>query len=292
MSADAVAIVAPRGSRWGLWRRQTLVVARLELARSVFAWRSLWLLFLAFAPTFIIASHAMHERFHVLRPSAAHCNLEEETLILAGIIQVFYMRCGIFFGCLGVFVRLIRGEAIEHTLHYPFLAPLRREVLLVGKFLAGAITTITVFGAGVFTSFALMYAHFDAGRDFVWSGPGLAHLRAYMLVSVLACLGYGAVFLALGLALRNPIVPAVLVFLWEGINGALPVWMKHFSVTFYLKPLCPVELPIEGISGLFTVVAEPTPPWLAVSGLIAFVGLIVAFACWRIRHLEISYSTD
>jgi hypothetical protein len=39
-------------------------------------------------------------------------------------------------------------------------------------------------------------------------------------------------------------------------------------------------------------VAEPTPAWVAVTGLLAFVVLAVAFACWRIRRLEISYSTD
>ena len=259
-------------------------MARLEIARNVIAWRSLWLLFLAFSPTFIIAGHVLFDD--------TGCTLEEETLILAGVIQLFYLRCGIFFSCLGVFLRLIRGEAIEHTQHYSLLAPLRREVLLVGKFLAGALTTVTVFGTGVLLSFALMYAHSEAGREFVRNGPGFAHLRAYLLVTVLACLGYGAVFLALGSALKNPIVPAIVVFLFEGINGVLPVWLKHLSVAFYVKPLCPVELPIEGMSGLFMIVAEPTPPWLAVSGLLAFVLLVVALACWRVRKLEMSYSTD
>jgi hypothetical protein len=79
----------------------------------------------------------------------------------------------------------------------------------------------------------------------------------------------------------------VVVLFWEGINGVLPVWLKRFSVTYYLKPLFPVELPIEGVLGLFTVVAEPTPPWLAVSGLLLFAGLALAFACWRIRRLEV-----
>jgi hypothetical protein len=46
---------------------------------------------------------------------------------------------------------------------------------------------------------------------------------------------------------------------WEGINGVLPVWLKRVSVTYYLKPLFPVELSILGSLGLFTVVAEPTP---------------------------------
>jgi hypothetical protein len=45
------------------------------------------------------------------------------------------------------------------------------------------------------------------------------------------------------------------------------------SVTYDLKPLFPVERPIEGVLGLFTVVAEPTPPWLAVSGRLVFAAL-------------------
>jgi len=151
---------------------------------------------------------------------------------------------------------------------------------VLGKFLAGTLTTVTVFGAGILTSFCLTYVHFDAGQDFVLNGPGLAHLRAYLLVAVLACLGYGAVFLAMSLLFKKPIVPAVVLLFREGINGALPVWLKHLSVTYYLKLLFPVELPIEGILGLLTVFAEPTPPWLAVSGLLLFAALVLAFACW------------
>jgi ABC-type transport system involved in multi-copper enzyme maturation permease subunit len=266
-------------SRW----RQVLAVTRLEMTRGLSPLRTLWLLFLAFAPAFIIAAHALEDHNH---------RIEEETLVLAGIVQFFYVRFGIFFGCLGIFVRLLRGEVAERTLHYPLLAPLRREVLVVGKFLAGALTAILVFGAGVLASSILMYGHSDAGRDFALHGPGLAHVRAYLLVSTLACLGYGALFLALSLVFRNPIVPAVIALLWEGINGILPAWLKHLSVTFYLKPLFPVELPIEGISGLFTVVAEPTPAWLAVTGLVLFAAAVLAFACWRVRRLEISYSSD
>ncbi len=268
---------------WPLRRRQTWQTMRTELARTFTFWGSLRLFFLAFAPAIIIAAHAIQDR---------GCNLQEETLIIGGIIQLYYVRFGIFFGCLGIFVRLIRGELAERTLHYWFLAPVRREVLIIGKFLAGTLTTVTVFGAGILTSFCLMYVHFDAGQDFVLNGPGLGHLRAYLLVAVLACLGYGAVFLAMSLLFKNPIVPAVVLLFWELINGVLPVWFKHLSVTYYLKPLFPVELPIEGILGLFTVVAEPTPAWLAVSGLLLFAALVLAFACWRIRRLEVLYSID
>jgi ABC-type transport system involved in multi-copper enzyme maturation permease subunit len=264
-------------------RRQLLAVVRNELGGRLSPWRSLWLLILAFAPTVIIFLHAVHD---------SRCNLHQETLILAVMVQAFYVRFAIFFGALGIVMRLVRGEMVERNLHYSFLAPVRRDVLLVGKFLAATLGAVAVFGSGILASFVLMYAHFPAGREFLLNGPGSAHLRAYLFVALLACLGYGAVFLALSLVFRNSIVPAVVVLLWEGINGILPVWLKRFSVTSYLKPLFPVELPVEGFSGLFTVVPEPTPAWVAVAGLLAFVVLVVAFACWRIKRLEISYSTD
>jgi ABC-type transport system involved in multi-copper enzyme maturation permease subunit len=275
--------VMPAAPGWPLRRRQVWEVMRSELGKTFSIWRSLWLLGLAFAPTVIIAAHALND---------TRCDLEHETLILAGVVQGYYVRFGIFFGCLWVFMRLVRGELAERTLHYWFLAPLRRDVLIVGKFFSAVIATVLVFTAGVVASFGLMYAHFPAGRAFVLNGPGLGHLQAYLLVTALACIGYGAVFLALSLVFKNPLVPTVVVLVWEGINGALPALLKRLSVTFYLKPLFPVELPVAGISGLFTVVAEPVPGWLAVTGLLVFASLVVAFACWRMRRLEVSYSTE
>lgn len=263
-------------------RGQVREVMRMELSR-LSAWRSLWLFAMALAPVVIITAHALHDRQH---------RLDDETVVITAIIQIFYVRCAIFFGCLGVFLRLFRGEIAERTLHYAFLAPVRRESLAVGKFLAGTVTTVAVFTAGVLASFVLMYGHFADGRRFLLHGDGGRHLALYVLVTVLACLGYGAVFLALSLIFKNPAIPAVMVLVWEGINGMLPVWLKHFSVTFYLKPLFPVELPMAGILGLFTIVAEPVPRALAVAGLIAFAALVVAVACWRIRYVEVSYSSD
>jgi ABC-type Na+ efflux pump permease subunit len=279
VSADAVAVARP--GRWTA-PRQAWAMAKWELRRIV-SWRNTWLLFAAVAPVVIILAHAAKDRHH---------RLEEETIVLSAILQIYYVRFAMYFGCLGVFLRLVRGEIAERTLHYVLLAPLRREAVVVGKFLAGALTTTLVFGAGVLASFVLTYAHFPAGRAFLTQGPGLRHLGLYLLVTVLACLGYGAVLLAMSLLFKNPMVPAVVVLLWEGVNGALPAWLKHFSVTFYLKPLMPVELPVAGVLRLFTVVAEPTPAWLSVSGLVVFTLAVVAFACWRTRRLEVSYSTD
>ena len=69
-------------------------------------------------------------------------NFEEDRRIFAGVFQFFYLRLAIFFGCLGIFMNLFRGEMLDKTLHFWFLAPARREVLLAGKYAAGLIASI------------------------------------------------------------------------------------------------------------------------------------------------------
>src|ERR1700739_2286477 len=111
-------------------------------------------------------------------------------------MQFYYVRLGIFFGCLGIFARLIRGEMIERSLHFYLLSPVRREVLLLAKFAAGSISALLLFGSAILADFALMYAAFGAAEhNYVFNGPGFSLLQAYLAIIALACLGYGAVFL-------------------------------------------------------------------------------------------------
>jgi fumarate reductase subunit C len=51
------------------------------------------------------------------------------------------------------------------------------------------------------------------------SGHGWFELLSYVLVTVLAVVGYGAVFLAAGVFFKNPIVPAIAILGWESINA-------------------------------------------------------------------------
>jgi ABC-type transport system involved in multi-copper enzyme maturation permease subunit len=275
-----------RDSPWQLWTAQLTALVRSEVKRNFLKRRSIWIYLVAFAPAVIIL-------FYVLQASADVRSMEEDTNIFAGIFQLYYLHLGIFFGCLGAFTWLFRGEIVEKTLHYYFLSPLRRELLVIGKFLAGMITTAIIFSAAVFSSFVLFYAHHGAaGRAFIFDGRGLGHLTAYLGVTLLACLGYGSVFVAFSLIIRNPIIPAIIVLAWETFHVVLPPLLQKFSIMFYLKQLCPVSIPADGILALFTVVVEPVPTWLSVSGLVCLCTAILVFACFRIRLMEISYLAD
>jgi hypothetical protein len=155
------------------------------------------------------------------------------------------------------------------------------------------ITSVYIFGLSVLLCFVLMYGHFgSAARVFVFSGPGLGHLLAYLGVTSLACIGYGSLFLALSLVFKNPILPGIFVLLWETFHAVLPALLQKLSVMFYLKQLCPVSIPPDGLMALFTVVAEPVSPWIAIPGLLTLCAAILMFACVRIRRVEISYIAE
>ena len=271
---------------WALWWLQAKRLTQIELKRNLFSWRAAWIYFLAFIPTLIIF-------IHILFNDHDASSFSDDTQVLAGIIQLYYIRLGVFFGCLGIFSRLIRGEMIERSLHFYLLSPVRREVLLLSKFAAGSATAVLLFVTATIVDFALMYLPFGAaGRDYVFNGPGLGQLEAYVLIIVLACLGYGAVFLLLSMIFRNP-TPGALLFLgWEAINPVLPSILQRLSVASYLRHLMPVDVGAKGFIALLTVETEPVSGLAATLGLLLLITAVLLYSCYRIRTLEIRYTTE
>jgi ABC-type transport system involved in multi-copper enzyme maturation permease subunit len=274
---------------WRLYGDQISVLLRNELRQNLFTRRRIWIYLLALAPALILLLNVIFGRSQPAGPA----QIENDTEVLAGIVQLYYVRLGIFFACMAIFTWLFRGEMVERTLHYQFLVPVRREVLVVGKFLAGSVVAIVLFEFAVVACFYLTYARFgSAGKAYVFDGPGPGQLGSYLLVTALACLGYGAVFLALSLLFKNPIIPGVVIMGWETIAPIFPAWAQMFSVTFYLKHLCPVNLPLTGPLAIFTIVAEPVSPFVAILGLLCLTIAILALSCFLIHRMEITYTAE
>jgi len=224
-------------------------------------------------------------------------NFEEDRGIFAGVFQFFYLRLAIFFGCLGIFMNLFRGEMLDKTLHYWFLAPARREVLLAGKYSAGLIASTVIFSAGALLCFAvLLWTHNPVEVQSYWHNAGMTHAFWYVAASVLGCIGYGSVFLAAGLLMRNPIIPAAVILGWEGINGFLPEILQKASVLYYLQSLCPVPAPLDkntpAILQLLLVPAEPASRAGAILGLLVVTAIVLWIARLAILRMQVSYGTE
>src|SRR3984885_6859680 len=147
------------------------------------------------------------------------CNLTKDSAIFATVFQFFYLRLAVFFGCVGIFTNLFRGEMLDKSLHFYLLAPMRREILLAGKYLAGLSAAVAIFTLGTALQIAALSWHFEPGQVTAYlNGTGWHDIAAYLGVTALACVGYGSIFLAAGLLFRNPILPATVVMLWESIT--------------------------------------------------------------------------
>lgn len=280
---------------WALWRAQIRAILRLELKKTLFARRGLWIYLLAFAPVVLYAGHSIYQ-IKTGHPG----DIGDDTHTFAAVFQFFFLRLSIFFGCVGIFMNLFRGEVMEKSLHYYFLAPVRRTVLVAGKCLAGLLAAWVIFGSSTALQFVALYWYFPStiSQEYLYHGHGLDHLAAYLGVTLLACLGYGSVFLAAGVLFRNPLIPTLVVLVWEAISGFLPPLLQRFSVIFYLKSLCPVSVPpeisLDKGSPLALIAVNPAPASVitAVLGLIMLSIAVLVFSSLKVRHMEIDYGTE
>ena len=271
--------------RWRAWTLQALAVCRLELRRNVAGRRDIPVFLLSMLPVILFALLLFMptwEKDPLRGPGFAG-------MLYAGIFQAFMMRFVFFFGCVGIFMNLFRGDLLDRSLHYYFLTPVRREVIVVGKYLSGLVTTSLLFGFSTAATFLLLRARYQmVGPPDQTGAPGLGQLAAYLVVTFLACVGYGSVFLLMGLFFRSPQIPALAILGWESIIFLLPPFLKRISVVYYLQSLCPVQ--VSG--GPIEIIAEPSSPAVAVPGILALTLIALAIAGLRVRRMEVSYATE
>ena len=267
--------------------RQIWAVQTLELRKRFFGRRAIPVYLLALIPLALFAIRAL---VLLVFQRTTH-DVAQAQVEYAVLFRMLILRFVVYFGCVAVFVPLFRGDILDRSLHYYFLAPMTRGTLTIAKFLSGLAAALILFNGVTFATWNLLYlAHGPAMLiSKLTSAHGLFELGAYFLVTSLACVGYGAVFLAAGIAFRSPIIPALGILGWESINIFLPPVLKKFSVIHYLDSLCPVSVPPE--SGI-AILADPASPWVAIPGILGLAAILVAAAAAKARKLEILYGVE
>ena len=271
-----------RGADVSLWLRQIGAILRLELKKNFFGKRSLLVYLLALMPIGLLMLVELGKPARQAEPVSDH---------LFDLLQLANPAHGRVFGCAWIFMNLFRGEIVDRSLHYYFLSSVRREVLVTGKYVSGLLTSIILFTTVTIVCMLLVFLSRNfcsQMRASFWMARALASCCGMCAITILACVGYGAFFLVVGLFFRNPIIPALLLYGWEWINFLLPPLLKKISVIHYLNSLVPV--PIS--EGPFAVVAEPTPAWISIPGLLIVTALVLILAGTRIHRMEVRYGSD
>ena len=170
-------------------------------------------------------------------------------------------------------------------------------MLLAGKYAAGLMASAVIFGGGtLLTLAALLWPHDAVEVQAYWNAGGMGHVFWYAAAAALGCVGYGSVFLAVGMYIRNPIVPAAVLLVWEGINGILPHALQKLSILYYLQSLCPVPAPMpDDAPMLIRLLAAPAAPASRTGSILGLV-LLTAFVLWigsaAVRRMQISYGAE
>jgi ABC-type transport system involved in multi-copper enzyme maturation permease subunit len=286
VEAQAVEPVAA-GHDWSLWMRQIRAILRIEVKKNFLGRRAILIYLLAAIPVFLTFLLA------IVDPQGGadiRRNWTGAQTTFAVIYRALILQTMVYFGCAWIFMNLFRGEVVDKSLHYYFLCALRREVLVTGKYISGLVASIILFTMTTGASlFFLYYARgYPANVDFLFDGPGLKQCLTYVGITVLACVGYGAVFMVIGLFFRNPIIPALLAYGWEWVNFLLPPLLKKISIIHYLHSLSPI--PVS--EGPLATVVNPTPAWISVPSMIVFTSVVLILASLRIRRMEIKYGNE
>lgn len=285
-STDVIAETKPSPGRpWSRWGRQIAAILRLEVRKNFIGKRAILIYLLAASPILLMAALSAQISWQQSRNN----NIGEINIIFANLYEGLILRTIVFFGCAWIFMNLFRGEVVDRSLHYYFLSPVRREVLVVGKYVSGLIASVVLFTISTAGSLLFLYIGLgSSGANYFFDGAGKGQAMGYLGITVLACVGYGAVFMVIGLFFRNPIIPALLIYGWEFINFLLPPVLKKISVIHYLHSLAPVPVP----EGPFAMVAESTPAYLSIPGLLLMTAVVLVLASFQIRRMEIKYGGE
>jgi ABC-type transport system involved in multi-copper enzyme maturation permease subunit len=198
------------------------------------------------------------------------------------MIWAFFIRFSI--PVLAVFygTALIADEVEDKTITYLFTRPISRGAVLVGKYLAYLVATVSVVLPAVVLVWLLIApVGADLGSSFLDLTKDLG-----MLVAGLAA--YGAVFALAGARLKRPLLFGLLfVFGWENLVMVLPGYLKQLTVAYYLQGLVPHAIPadstVQVLQNIFQILPGLTE---SVIGLTVITGLCVWVAARTVTVRE------
>src|SRR5262249_39437601 len=147
---------------WPLWIRQTFAVFRMEVKKNFLGRRALLIYLLAASPVLLMAALSVQ-----LSPR------DDVKIIFANLYEGMILRTIVFFGCAWIFMNLFRGEVVDKSLHYYFLCPLRREVLVAGKYLSGLVTSVVLFSLATAGSVFFLFLGLRSGVASAAQAPGM-----------------------------------------------------------------------------------------------------------------------
>jgi ABC-type transport system involved in multi-copper enzyme maturation permease subunit len=157
--------------------------------------------------------------------------------LLVSLIERFYLAAispllGLFFGCMLV------GEDIESQAIQSVLArPAARSAIVLGRFSA----YLVVANGIMLPPMVLVYVACTTLGGISISQDGLLLIAHYAGVSFMSLMGYGALCMFIGAALRWPMVVGIgVIFVWQRLALLVPGLIDFVTIEKYVRSMLPL----------------------------------------------------
>jgi ABC-type transport system involved in multi-copper enzyme maturation permease subunit len=164
------------------------------------------------------------------------------------IVALYYIRNVVPLAALFYATALIADEVEGRTITYLFTRPIRRASILLGKFAAYLVTTLSLSLPATVVTFLLL----ASARGFSGVSANTPELLRDLGALALGLAAYGAFFTLLGVLLRRPVIPGLLfIFAWELVAN-FPGYLPRLTITGWLRSLVSHRAPAEGFLQVFS----------------------------------------
>lgn len=231
--------------------RQFLAMVRLSLRRSLRS-KTIWSLIGMAMPAIGIAVifAAVTANFSgftfadPLRENAAGMPGDGTSSYTHEVFRAMYVGAYLHFGLIFAAIMFgnsaLREEMDEQTLHYLYLQPMPRWLMMLGKYTAFLLLAAPIFMISMIcTRLILLIPYGPTGfSNVLFSLEFVGRFLTEAAVMLLALSIYAAIFLALSNIFKN-VVYALFIYGWEAATNFLPAALKDFSIAYYLKNMLP-----------------------------------------------------
>lgn len=203
-------------------------------------------------------------------------------------LRIFYLHFIIFFVANIFGFAVMRQETEDRTLHYLFLQPVRRWMLIIGKLMAYLTLASGVCITSLWLTYFVMCLPLGVGpvvADLFGAGRFMILVKESIVLS-LGLLAYGALAMLMGSFFKSAFY-ALLLLGWEAGLPYLPSVLKLWTVTHYLHSLLPERLTEQ--KKLFELLGEPASALLSLAVLLGVSLVIVGISVGLFRFKECLY---
>lgn len=201
-----------------------------------------------------------------------------DILLFQQLMVPVFLQIVLVFVTLVSAMALVREEIDDQTLPFLLTRPVPKPAIVVSKYAGYLVAALVLLLPPVVVAYAVTQLYAGVGL-----GVDADVLEGFLAATALGAMAYGALFYALSVALRKPLMVGLLIgFVWESIAGNLPGSIPQLSLLYYLKSVLRGTIAVGPLSGFSNEVSAP----LAAGVLVAFSLAMLAFSVVLFQGME------